>query len=64
MLADYMGEEDHDAMMAFKDSYEGEGPWFKSNLLSDWFRDMHSQWWGEFKDWRADRPTWDSWSSE
>lgn len=35
MLADYMGEEDHDAMMAFKDSYEGEGRWFKSNLLSD-----------------------------
>ena len=43
-FADYMSAEEHDALMAFKNSYEGEGRWWKSDLLSDDMRDYRSTW--------------------
>ena len=64
LLRDLLSEEDHAAMLAFKNAYEGEGHWSKSDLLSDSFKDTRSQWLGDMKDWRAERPTWESWSSE
>ena len=50
-------------MMAFKNSYEGEGKWWNSEDY-DIDLNIRSQWRQDLNEWRDGRPTWDTWSVE
>ena len=60
---DYLDEDTETQLNSFRDSYEGKGPWWKSDDMDVDMSGVRSSFREGMKDWKDNRPSWDDWNS-
>ena len=62
--SDYMDDETNDAVSSFRDSYEGKGPWWKSDEFEVDMEPVREKYMEAMSSWKDNRPSWDNWNSD
>ena len=60
---DYIDEDTETQLSSFRDSYEGKGPWWRSDDMDVDMSGVRSSYREGMKDWKDNRPSWDDWKS-